>query len=62
MKTENPQLAKIFTDCATQAKEQTNMCMYPDCTECAINSHIMQKNGILSSIGNFGDIDHPVSI
>lgn len=50
MKTENPQLAKIFTYCATQAKEQTNMCMYPDCTERAINSHIMQKNGILSSI------------
>jgi len=50
MRTENPQLAKIFTDCSKLAKEQTNICMYPGCNEKAINSHIMQKNGILSSI------------
>ncbi|MDY3338866.1 hypothetical protein PG279_06695 [Riemerella anatipestifer] len=50
MKTENPQLAKIFTDCMQEAKKQTNVCMYPGCEESAINSHIMQKNGILSSI------------
>ncbi|MCD9855568.1 hypothetical protein LUD75_12660 [Epilithonimonas sp. JDS] len=52
MRTENPELAKIFTDCAKKAKEQTNLCMYPGCSEKAINSHIMQKNGILSSLSN----------
>ncbi|WP_294286561.1 hypothetical protein [uncultured Chryseobacterium sp.] len=52
MKTKNPELAKIFTDCAKQAKEQTNICMYPGCTAKAINSHIMQKNGILSSLAD----------
>ncbi|AZB10944.1 hypothetical protein EG344_19950 [Chryseobacterium sp. G0162] len=50
MKTTQPELAKIFTDCIKQATEQTNTCMYPGCEENAINSHIMQKNGILSSI------------
>ena len=52
MKTENPELAKIFTDCAKRAKEQINICMYPGCTEKSINSHILQKNGILSSIAD----------
>lgn len=50
MKTENPQLASIFTDCSRKAKSDTNACMFPGCGKEAINSHIMQKNGILSSI------------
>lgn len=52
MKTTTPELAKIFSDCSKQAREQTNICMYPGCTEKSINSHIMQKNGILSSIAD----------
>ena len=50
MKTENPEIAKLFTDCTQKAKAETNICMYPDCNNKSINSHIMQKNGILSSI------------
>lgn len=52
MKTEHPKIAKIFTDCANKAKSETNICMHPNCNEKAINSHIMQKNGILSSIAD----------
>ncbi|PKQ45322.1 hypothetical protein [Confluentibacter flavum] len=52
MKTERPKIAKIFTDCANKAKSSTNICMYPNCNQKAINSHIMQKNGILSSISD----------
>ncbi|QOG88770.1 hypothetical protein HUE46_01340 [Flavobacterium columnare] len=50
VKTENTKIAKIFADCAQQAKDKTNICMFPGCTKKSINSHIMQKNGILSSI------------
>lgn len=50
MKTEYPKIAKIFTDCTKKAKSETNVCMHPNCNEKAIKSHIMQKNGILSSI------------
>jgi len=52
LKTEHPKIAKIFTDCANKAKSETNICMHPNCNEKAINSHIMQKNGILSSIAD----------
>ena len=52
MRTEHPKIAKIFTDCANKAKSGTNICMHPNCNEKAINSHIMQKNGILSSIAD----------
>lgn len=52
MKTKNPKIAKIFTDCAKKAQSNTNFCMHPDCNEKAIKSHIMQKNGILSSIAD----------
>lgn len=50
MKTENPKIAKVFADCSEKAKSETNVCMYPGCTNKSINSHIMQKNGILSAI------------
>lgn len=50
MRTERPQLAKIFTECAKKARLTTNTCLFPGCDKTSINSHIMQKNGILSSI------------
>lgn len=50
MKTQHPKIAKIFTDCEKKAKSETNICMHPNCEKKAINSHILQKNGILSSI------------
>lgn len=42
--------AKRIDDCSKQAKEKANTCLHPGCNKKAINSHIMQKNGILSSI------------
>ncbi|WP_035337284.1 hypothetical protein [Dokdonia sp. PRO95] len=52
MRTKNPKIAKLITDCAKTAKSQSNKCMHPNCNDKAINSHIMQKNGILSSIAD----------
>lgn len=40
----------MLTDCALKAKSDSDICMHPDCSKKAINSHIMQKNGILSSL------------
>lgn len=50
MRTERPELAKIFIECAKKARLSTNTCLFPGCQNPSINSHIMQKNGILSSI------------
>lgn len=50
MKTEHPLQAKIFAECAKNARLSTNQCLYPGCNKISINSHIMQKNGILSSM------------
>lgn len=50
MRTEHPEIAKIFVDCAKKARATTNICLVPGCDKKSINSHIMQKNGILSSI------------
>lgn len=52
MKTKQPKIAKVFTDCGIKAKSDTNTCMHPNCDKKAINSHIMQKNGILSEISD----------
>ena len=43
-------LAKAFHTCQTQATKKINTCFHPDCEEESINSHILQKNGILSII------------
>lgn len=45
-----PKIAKIFSDCSETARKTTNNCYFPGCTNKSINSHILQKNGILSSI------------
>lgn len=42
--------AKAFHDCKTKASNKINQCFHPKCNEKSINSHILQKNGILSSI------------
>lgn len=52
----DPKIAKIITDCSENAKKSTNSCYYPGCKNKAINSHILQKNGILSSITNDGHL------
>ncbi|WP_130734277.1 hypothetical protein [Flavobacterium sp. J27] len=50
MRTDHPELSKIFSDCAKKARLTTNTCLFPGCNKTSIKSHIMQKNGILSSI------------
>lgn len=44
------QTAKAFHDCKTKATNNIKTCFHPECNEKSINSHILQKNGILSSI------------
>ncbi|QYJ67145.1 hypothetical protein [Flavobacterium litorale] len=43
-------LAKAFQDCKSNGINSINTCFYPNCSEKSINSHILQKNGIISSI------------
>ena len=42
--------AKAFQVCKEKAVKSINNCFYPDCNNVSINSHILQKNGILSSL------------
>lgn len=43
-------IAAFLDDCRKKAKNSSRECNYPGCNEKEINSHIFQKNGILSSI------------
>lgn len=43
-------IAAFLEGCRKKAKNSIRECNYPGCNEKAINSHIFQKNGILSSI------------
>jgi hypothetical protein len=57
MKTaKDPKIAKIINDCSENAKKTTNSCYFPGCKNKSINSHILQKNGILSSIATDGHL------
>ena len=49
-------IAKTITDCSENAKKSTNSCYFPGCKNKSINSHILQKNGILSSITSDGHL------
>jgi hypothetical protein len=44
------QSAKAFQDCKMRARKKIRTCFHPNCIEKSINSHILQKNGILSLI------------
>lgn len=50
MRTENIENANILTECYNNAVKNNNICLFPGCTNISIDSHILQKNGILSSI------------
>lgn len=43
-------IAKAFHDCKTTGIKSIKKCFHPDCNQKSINSHILQKNGILSEI------------
>lgn len=42
--------AKAFHDCKSKAIKKQSICFHPNCPDKSINSHILQKNGILSEI------------
>ena len=44
------EFAKAFNEAYKTAFSEINTCFYPGCNENSINTHILQKNGILSSI------------
>lgn len=50
MTKEEIEFAKLFTECKSGAISRINTCYHPNCNEKSINSHILQKNGILSEI------------
>lgn len=51
MKTNKRKLAtKIYQEARIKSIKNIKNCFYPDCNEYSINSHILQRNGILSSI------------
>jgi len=49
-------LAKAFHDCKTKGIKNINKCFHPNCNDKSINSHILQKNGILSTIAKDGHV------
>lgn len=53
---EKIKIAKAFHDCKSKAIKEINICFHPNCNEKSINSHILQKNGILSSIAEDGHV------
>jgi len=50
MTKEEIEFAKLFTKCKSEGTSSINVCYHPKCNKKSINSHILQKNGILSSI------------
>jgi hypothetical protein len=50
MKEEEIEYAKLHVKCKFEAIKSIDTCYFPDCTNKSINSHILQKNGILSKI------------
>lgn len=53
---EKLKIAKAFHDCKSKAIKEISVCFHPNCNEKSINSHILQKNGILSSIAEEGHV------
>jgi len=48
--------AKAFVECKIKAQKSITICFHPNCNEPSINSHILQKNGILSVIADNGHV------
>ncbi len=60
MTKEEIDLAKLLSKCKSSAISSIDRCYHPKCNEKSINSHIFQKNGILSSIATDQHIWEPV--
>ncbi|MGV0754381.1 hypothetical protein ACTS95_09990 [Empedobacter brevis] len=52
MTKEEIEFAKLYVKCKTEGINSIDTCYYPGCTNKSINSHILQKNGILSAIAS----------
>ena len=50
------EIAKALQSAKLKAIEQINTCFYPSCNKPSINSHILQKNGILSELVEDGHL------
>lgn len=50
MTQEELEFAKLFKECTNKSISSIKTCYHPECEEKSINSHLLQKNGILSSI------------
>ncbi|PIA78028.1 hypothetical protein BFR04_07295 [Gaetbulibacter sp. 4G1] len=59
MTKEEIEFAKLFTKCKSSGISSINTCYHPSCNEKSINSHILQKNGILSTIATDRHIWEP---
>lgn len=44
------EISKLWLEALKFAKTKINICYHPDCNEKSINSHILQRNGILNHI------------
>lgn len=44
------EMARAFTECWERGRKKLRTCFHPGCSDRAINSHILQKNGILSNL------------
>lgn len=49
-------IAKAWQNAKLTAIDRINTCFYPDCNKPSINSHILQKNGILSELEENGHV------
>jgi len=57
MKTQQEKkIAAAFQKCKLKAISEINICLHPECEVKSINSHILQKNGILSTLGKDGHV------
>jgi len=52
MTKEKIEFAKLYVKCKASAVASIDICYHPDCESKSINSHILQKNGILSTMTN----------
>lgn len=57
MKTQQKiKIAAAFQKCKLKAISEINTCFHPECEKKSINSHILQKNGILSTLEKDGHV------
>lgn len=56
MTQEKIEFAKLYVKCKNEGIDSVDTCYFPGCENKSINSHILQKNGILSTIATEGHL------